>query len=277
MDETPDPLVLFFLNPALRDPGQPQVTVRLGKKWLGTENQRISIRRTGEKSEIADGIIWSTFFCTLSTVPQESLDLEHDEACRTPEGLLVARKREYEDITPDDGVTVVTFSVDSLASERGATSLVPLGTLAEQHDVVLEPSPGETPDVDEMLAALQAEEATPPRPSIADELREFEPVIDFVSATFTRLFSGNASASVRRGVKQLVPGPAFARDKESDEKRLIFITRVSVLRFRFLNLADAWENGLTSLEELQTELRGFYPGLGDDPEEMVTLLRLARV
>ncbi len=148
-------------------------------------------------------------------------------------------------------------------------------TLAEQNDVVLEPSPDQS--VDEMLAALQAEDDAPQNPTAAEELREFQPMINFVSATYTRLFSGNASSSVRRGVKGFMPGAAVARDKDNDEERDVFITRVSVLRFRHLTLADAWESGLTSRDDLKDELRGFYPGLGDDPEEMVTLLRFVRV
>lgn len=255
-----DPLVLLFLNPALREPNKPQVTVRRGTKWLNTDGQRIVVRETGTETDLATGYIQTTAAFPLNEVPQSLLDDEHDPQCRTPEGLMAAMVRAYPDITPDETVTVVVFFVDDPTAEAK--------TLADEA--------GDAPTVDEMLARLEAAEATP-TPSIAEQLADFQPVIDFVPATFTRLFAGNATASVRRGVKQLVPCMGVARDKETDEQRPIRITRVTVLRVRDLTLNDAWESGFSSVEGLRAELRGFYPGLGDDPEEFVTSLRIERV
>lgn len=103
--------VLQFLNPEVH--GGINITVRNGSKWrhFVGHGDVIPVVETGREDEPLGGAV------ILATIPVDTLEkihpyllqFEHDQTCRTVEGLRAAMDRAYPDGHGQTGYTIVVF------------------------------------------------------------------------------------------------------------------------------------------------------------------------
>ncbi len=101
---------LLFKNPTFHK--GVNVTVRDGLKWDMIVDQLPKSVPFGETDGevLGTAMIIGKMVMPASTVPDEVLSLEHDESCRSLEGLIEGMQRAYgESWSPSNTVTVLFF------------------------------------------------------------------------------------------------------------------------------------------------------------------------
>lgn len=104
---------LDFLNPVWHYGAN--ITMRLGKKWkdknLEDYVDKVVLYRTGGKKPVAEGMVERSVYKPFNEVTIQDLWEEHDPECRTPDGLVKAMLRAYDDFTLASMVTVIRFII----------------------------------------------------------------------------------------------------------------------------------------------------------------------
>lgn len=75
--------------------------------------------------------------------------------------------------------------------------------------------------------------------------------------------AGEKKATIRRGVKPYVLGPAILVGTESGQEVVVTITDLSIENLGTLLDFDAFEDGFRSVAALSLALKDTYPGLGE--------------
>ncbi len=110
------PLRLFFKNPVFAK--GVQSTCRLGNKWRddleGVRKAAVPLVDTETHEQVGNATIIGHLYGKYSTVWPISAGCQHDEECRTKEGLDAAMVRAYgEEFDPErSSVTIVFFTVE---------------------------------------------------------------------------------------------------------------------------------------------------------------------
>jgi hypothetical protein len=87
---------------------------------------------------------------------------------------------------------------------------------------------------------------------------------------FAPVRTGRKTQTTRRGRRDVALGPARFSD-DAGNVQLINVDRVSYLRFRDLETADAVKDGFASKDELRDAMVKFYPDFSDDEEVTIII------
>jgi len=109
---------LKFVNPTFRNGFN--VTVRFGTKWL---NQRSALIQVAP--EYKRVVTLETVSVQFNKIDPSYLMFEHDESCRTLEGLSKVMKQLYPEFTDESIVTVAIFHLNSHIPVVGEYVYVP--------------------------------------------------------------------------------------------------------------------------------------------------------
>lgn len=98
---------LFFDNPSMRE--GLNLTVRNGWKWARHNNTYVYLT-DGNTGEVVDSVLINTVTLTFKDIPNWVLEFEHDENCRTKNGLYEAMIDIYgQSFDVNSAVTLVFF------------------------------------------------------------------------------------------------------------------------------------------------------------------------
>lgn len=89
-------------------------SVRFGKKWFDAldVDDRFPITKPNDENVIAEAIVKGKLLIKFGAVQDEFIYCEHDEQCRTKDGLYNVLKKFYGDKLNDDSlVTVIYYEV----------------------------------------------------------------------------------------------------------------------------------------------------------------------
>ena len=91
---------------------------------------------------------------------------------------------------------------------------------------------------------------------------------------FPSLVSGWKQCTIRAGKRDIEPGLlTFISAIDPERTHLCYVHRVSFVRFGDLTLADAQKDNATTVEELQSVLKQYYPTLTD--KDIVTIVEFS--
>lgn len=101
---------LFFRNPVFHN--GLNATVRKGEKWMNVAiGDSLLIKESEKESVISTGVVIGKLLLPFELIPESLLQYEHDPSCRNPSGLFAELKRVYSDISQNDLVTVILFTI----------------------------------------------------------------------------------------------------------------------------------------------------------------------
>jgi len=100
---------LLFGNPVFHS--GINVTCRAGLKWADTLGQTVDVADVENEVECGEAKIVGVLVTELENIPESVLQLEHDPACRTKEGIEKELRTIYGNLSDDATITVLFFEM----------------------------------------------------------------------------------------------------------------------------------------------------------------------